>query len=69
MFRGVNVAHTYVNAEVGAALPRFLPGRPDAHFSRLVNKNAHDLLLPPSPQSSSRVTSCAACSPPTSTMT
>ena len=25
MFRGVNVAHKYVNAEVGAALPRFLP--------------------------------------------
>ena len=24
MFRGVNVAHKYVNAEVGAALPRFL---------------------------------------------
>ena len=24
MFRGVNVAHKYVNAEVGAAMPRFL---------------------------------------------
>jgi len=27
MFRGVNVAHKYVNAEVRAALPRFLAPR------------------------------------------